>query len=34
MTMKIIDSIALVGTYYICLTNVHRSNRYKACNRK
>ena len=27
--MKIIDSIALFGTYCICLTNVHRSNRYE-----
>ena len=27
-----IDSIALFGTYCICLTNVHRSNRYEAFN--
>ena len=32
--MKIIDSIALFGTYCTCLTNIHRSNRYEACNRK
>ena len=34
MTMKIIASIALFGTYCICLTNVHRSNRYEARYRK
>ena len=33
MTMKMIDSIALFGTYCICLTNIHKSNRYDACNR-
>ena len=33
MTMKNIDSIALFGTfmYFICLTNVHRFNRYEGC---
>ena len=34
MTMKIIDSIALFGMYYICLSNIHKSNHYEACNRK
>ena len=34
MTMKMIDSISLFGMYCICFTNVHRSNRYEACNRK
>ena len=34
MTTKIIDSIAIFGTYCILLTNVHRSNRYDACNTK
>ena len=34
MTMKIIDSTALFGTYCICLTNVYSSNRYEACKRK
>ena len=34
MAMEIIKSIALFGTYYTCLTNVHRSNNYKMCNRK
>ena len=34
MAMKILDSIALFGTYCICLTNIHRSNSYEACNRK
>ena len=34
MTMKIIDSIALFGTNCICSTNVHRSNRFEARNRK
>ena len=30
MTIKIIESIALFGTYCIRLTNLHRSNRYDA----
>ena len=34
MRMKIIASIALFGTYCICLTNEHRSNGYEAHNRK
>ena len=34
ITMRIIDSTALFGTYCVCLTNVHRSNRYEARNRK
>ena len=29
---KIIDSVALFGTFCIGLTNVHKSNRYEACN--
>ena len=33
MAMEIIDSIALFGMYCICITNVHRSNEYEACNR-
>ena len=32
-SVKKIDSIALFGTYCICLTNVHRSNRYEAFNK-
>ena len=32
MTKKIIDSIAQFGTYCTFFTNVHRSNRYEACN--
>ena len=32
MTKKMIDYIALFGAYCILLTNVHRSNRYEACN--
>ena len=32
--MKIIASIALLGTRCICLTNVHRYNRYESRNRK
>ena len=34
MTKKLIDSVALhvFWTYFTCLTNVHRSNRYEACN--
>ena len=34
MTMKIIYSLPLFVTYCICLTNVHRSNRYEAFDRK
>ena len=34
MTMKIIVTVALFGTYRICLTNVHRSYRYEECNIK
>ena len=30
LTKKTIDSIAQFGTHCICLTNVHRSNRYEA----
>ena len=33
MAMEI-ESIALFGTYYICITNVHKSNDYELCNRK
>ena len=31
-TKKLIDYIALFGAYCIRLTNVHRPNRYEACN--
>ena len=34
IAMKIIASIALLGAYCICLTNVHRYNRYESRNRK
>ena len=34
IAMKIIASIALLGAKCICLTNVHRYNRYESRNRK
>ena len=34
IAMKINASIALLGTQYIYLTNVHRYNRYESRNRK
>ena len=33
IAMKIIASIALFGAKCICLTNVHRYNRYESRNR-
>ena len=32
--IKTIVFIALCGTFGICLTDLHRSNRYEACNTK
>ena len=34
IAMKIIASIAHLGAQCICLTNVHRFNRYESRNRK
>ena len=33
IAMKIIASVALLGAYCICLTNVHRYNRHESRNR-